>query len=278
MSHRLQDLKVYVINLDRRQDRWETVYRILKRAGFINIERVSAIDGKMIDSDQLKKIVHPSVYTSLGKVRKNHEDLGSVGAIGCYLSHYKVWKMIEVSNEPSIVVEDDLLCHPLLNEYKLSKDITPLTKYDFVLLGSFLREKHKLPQKAHSQTQGIYPYNGLFFGTHFYYLTPQGARYFSKDALPIEYQVDCYMAFKFSKDKSFRSAVHVPDMGSQFDLNMTTDIQTPRVTFASSILIKVQHEYNSLSTRKRTCVAGLILIFTVLLYILHVMLSYILKK
>lgn len=276
MSHRLQDLKVYVINLDRRPDRWETVQRSLKRAGFMNIERVSAIDGKMIDSEQLKKIVHSSVYPSLGKIRNNHEDLGSVGAVGCYLSHYKVWKMIEVSNEPSIVVEDDLLCHPLLNEYRLSKDATPLQKYDFVLLGAMLREAHRLPQQASKSTQGIYPYDGLFFGTHFYYLTPQGARYFSEDALPVKYQVDSYMAFKFSKDKSFRSAVHVPDMGSQSDLNMPTDIQTPM--FGSSILVKIQHGYKSLSTNQLTCATGLILIVIILLYLLHIMLSFILKQ
>ena len=217
----LQNLKVYVLNLDRRPDRWETASKTLKRAGFTNVERVPAIDGKLIDSQQLKKLVSPSVYSTLGKVRKNHEDLGSVGAVGCYLSHYKVWNQIIESNEPAIVVEDDVLCHPLLNEFELSKDASPLKNFDFVLLASELRERNLLPRP---NTQGVYPYHGMFFQTHFYYLTPQGAQFFASKALPIAHQVDSYMAFQIKQFPEFRSAVHLPNMATQSD--STTDIQT----------------------------------------------------
>lgn len=218
----IHDLKVYVINLDRRPDRWDLASRTLKRAGFKNIERVSAVDGKMIDSQQLKKLVTPSVYQSLGKVRKHHEDLGSVGAVGCYLSHYKVWNQIIETNQPAIIVEDDLLCHPLLNEFELAKDSSPLKNFDFVLLACEPRERNLL-QKT-NEKQGIYPYHGMFFLLHFYYLTPQGAQFFSSGALPISHQVDSYMSFKIKQYSEFKSAVHIPNMATQSD--STTDIQT----------------------------------------------------
>jgi GR25 family glycosyltransferase involved in LPS biosynthesis len=218
----LQDLRVYVINLDRRPDRWESAQKTLKKAGFKDIVRVSAVDGKLIDTDQLKRLVHPSVYNELGKIRKNHEDLGSLGAVGCYLSHLKVWTMIMERNQPAIVVEDDLECHPLFNEFQLTKNTQTLNKYDFVLLASHVREPHLL-QKT-SEKQGIVDYHGMFFLLHFYYLTPNGAKFFSKDALPIKYQVDSYMSFKIKKNTMFKSGVHKPDMAMQSDT--VTDIQT----------------------------------------------------
>jgi GR25 family glycosyltransferase involved in LPS biosynthesis len=158
----------------------------------------------------------------LGKTRENHEDLGSVGAVGCYLSHYKVWNQIIEDDQPAIIVEDDLLCHPLMDEFELAKNTAPLTQYDFILLASMVRENQLVPLQ--NKSQGIYPYHGMFFLLHFYYLTPHGAKFFSTGALPIKYQVDSFMSFKLKQDLTFRSAVHKPDMGTQSD--STTDIQT----------------------------------------------------
>jgi GR25 family glycosyltransferase involved in LPS biosynthesis len=269
----LQSLKVYVINLDRRPDRWEMTQKNLRQAGFIDIERVSAVDGKLIDSNQLNRIVDPSVVNSLGKARKNHEDLGSVGAIGCYLSHYKVWNQIIESNKPAIIVEDDLICHPLLNEFSLSKNISPLKNFDFALLASCIREPHLLPSRR--VPQGIYPYHGMFFLLHFYYITPVGARFFSYDALPIKYQVDSYMSFKIKENKDFRSGVHIPDMATQS--NLSTDIQT--IMGPGSILNMLWVKINNGSHTSTVVCSVLTLIFLfIIIYILSNILSAIESK
>ena len=222
----LQNIQVYVVNLDRRPDRWKTVSTSLRRAGFVKVERVSAIDGKLIDSNHLKNLLHPRTYDKLGKIRKTHEELGSVGAVGCSLSHYKIWSAIAASGEPALVAEDDLVCHPLLNEFYITKHPEILKEYDYVMLGNnkLIREHNLLPS-GYGKNQGIYRYNGMFFGTHFYYLTPEGARFFLRDFFPITYQVDSFMAFKLRKHSEFRAGLHYPDMGTQS--NTTTDIQTP---------------------------------------------------
>lgn len=219
----LQELKVLVINLDRRPDRWASAQKTLRKAGFKNIIRVPAVDGKLIDTDQLKQLVDPSVCEKLGKIRKKHEDLGSLGAIGCYLSHYKCWMMIMEFNEPCIVVEDDLECHPKFNDFELVKNTYPLNQYDFMLLASHVREPKLLKKTIH---KGISNYRGMFFGLHFYYLTPSGARFFAQDSLPIKYQVDSYMSFKLKETPEFRAGVHKPDLADQTD--SVTDIQTLR--------------------------------------------------
>ena len=261
----LQHIKVYVINLDRRPDRWEMAQRTLRRAGFVDIERISAVDGKMIDSNQVKKLIDPSVFNDLGKVRKNHEDLGSLGAVGCYLSHYKAWNQIYSDGKPAIVVEDDLLCHPLLGDFNVAKDTTTLRTYDFVLLASVLREENLVPPSTASQ--GIYPYHGMFFLTHFYFLTPNGAKYFINNALPMKYQVDSYMSFKIRDDKKFRSAVHIPNLANQSD--STTDIQTPMKT--SEKLMKYAnspHKIMIITITVLICIM-IIMMFCKLLNLIH---------
>jgi len=269
MAQPLQNLRVYVINLDRRPDRWEMAQKTLKRAGFTRIERVSAVDGKRIDSRQLDQLLVPDVRSRLGQTRQRHEDLGSVGAVGCYLSHYQVWNIIMESNEPAIVVEDDILCHPLLNEFHLAKNSQPLNDYDFVLLAATLREPHLLP--ADRNPQGVYPYHGLFWELHFYYLTPAGAQFFAAGALPLEFQVDSYMAFKMKKYPEFRSGVHVPNMASQSD--STTDIQTlmtANLPFSQVWIYIHRHNHSTLMCHVLYWFIGAMLFYLVAKGIQHV--------
>lgn len=239
-SKRLQSTKVYLINLDRRPDRLTSAMTTLRRAGFRDIERISAVDGKLIDSDQLKQIVDPNELKMMGKTRIAHESLGSVGAVGCYLSHYKAWSRILQSGVPGIIVEDDLICHPLINEFEISKDKTPLDNYDMVLLAANVREPECLP-KNYSEKQAINRYNGMFFLLHFYYITPEGARFFLEGAIPIKYQVDSYMSFKMKDHKEFKSAIHVPPMATQRDLR--TDIQTPMDSEKHNMIINVVNSH-----------------------------------
>ena len=63
---------VFVINLDRRKDRWEFITEQLTSVG-IEAERVSAVDGSLLDPD-------PSIGNGW-----NHK-----GVAGCALSHRKV--------------------------------------------------------------------------------------------------------------------------------------------------------------------------------------------
>jgi len=103
----------YVINLDRRQDRWTDITKIindtcLKNYNFI---RFSAIDGNKFDEDLNKhdladhKIIH--------SLKKNKISVPS-GLIGCFLSHVSVLKKIsEDSNLQDKdyvgIYEDDFL-------------------------------------------------------------------------------------------------------------------------------------------------------------------------
>lgn len=83
----------YVINLDRRQDRWADMTKIindtcLKNYNFI---RFSAIDGTKINEDL---ITHDLVDHKIINLLKENKISVSRGVIGCLLSHVSVLKKI----------------------------------------------------------------------------------------------------------------------------------------------------------------------------------------
>lgn len=221
----LKDLTVYLINLDRRPDRLSSALQTLRGAGFSKIERQSAVDGKQIDSEQIRRLVTPSAYKSLGKIRARDEDLGSVGAIGCAMSHYIVWTKVLQSNQPAIVTEDDLTLLDNLDIFEVVRDYKKMSDYDLVWLGYLsLREPHS----SNNGLAGVYPYKGMMFGMHFYYITPRAAELLISNFFPIEYQVDSYIGFEIKKNNgnnNLRVGYHYPNLSWQ--TVGITDIQTP---------------------------------------------------
>ena len=261
MSQLLNQYKLYVINLDRRHDRWIQTEQALQEKGFTNYERFSAIDGKLIDTEQMKTLVDPKVYKDLGKIRKRDEDLGSVGAVGCYLSHYKLWQQIAQTGIPAIIVEDDIEFHKNWESFSIVYDTTPLENYDVVFLGhGYLRESKLIPK---IKNNGIYPYRGMFFGLQFYYITPKAARLFLEDSLPMFYQVDSHMSYKIKDDSTFRVGAHFPSIVNQS--GSTTDIQTPKYTNAIFIYI-INTVQKTFSCPKNTFYFCALVILLILLY------------
>jgi GR25 family glycosyltransferase involved in LPS biosynthesis len=98
--------KVYVINLDHSKDRLKFISNQLIKEG-ISFERYPAINGGLLDKYKLIKE---------GKLINERI---TKGAIGCYLSHYNIWKK-ELNNGRNILVlEDDVILRKnLLKNFK----------------------------------------------------------------------------------------------------------------------------------------------------------------
>lgn len=214
----MQRLPVYAINLDRRPDRWMRCQQEINLAGFTNVTRVSGIDGKLIDMKQVEALTGVNVFDKLGQLRQSDEELGTVGAVGCYLSHMKVWQLIQDQNVPALVIEDDIK----INAGKLKEwpTLNQLAPFDFILFGYGMVNVPKS-----SMSSSLIKYKGPFTCTHFYYLTPEGAKFFLTGALPIQQQVDWYMAAKLKNIPSIPAAIHVPKLADQHQAK--TDIQIP---------------------------------------------------
>ena len=97
MVHR-SDITPYVINMKERNDRLETFEYAFKEYS-LNCRRFNAVNGKKID---VSKYTTPEVLYNIknDKIRKRHGDIPGVGAIGCALSHIKLWE--QLVNDKSI--------------------------------------------------------------------------------------------------------------------------------------------------------------------------------
>ncbi|KEG13620.1 putative glycosyl transferase-like protein [Trypanosoma grayi] len=137
----------YVLNLDRRTDRWAHVQRQISRAKLASflrppakITRVSGVDGSTLDVEALHQ---GGLITDLGYSRfllPNEEKLFGMdltrGAIGCALGHRKIWETVAAERHAcALVLEDDVEFH-----HKFSKLLPPLwakvpPDWDLVHLG-----------------------------------------------------------------------------------------------------------------------------------------------
>jgi len=104
----MQQLKTKVINLDRRNDRWEQFNEKTKNFSILNIERFSAVDGKLLgDSLELQHLFRKNPYFPKKNPFNFHRHLNN-GEKGAALSHFLIWKQIAVQSEPVLILEDDV--------------------------------------------------------------------------------------------------------------------------------------------------------------------------
>jgi GR25 family glycosyltransferase involved in LPS biosynthesis len=90
--------KIYVINLKKNTDRWDSMSKMAENAN-INITRFDAINGKELASN------HPDILKYFVKDHKLNN-----GQIGCALSHIKIWEdAIKNNYENIIIFEDDAI-------------------------------------------------------------------------------------------------------------------------------------------------------------------------
>ena len=117
--------KIFVINLIKRTERlafFSLSYNLEK-----SFEIFNAVDGKSLDISSLIKsnIIGNYGAQCLNKEREHHFQLTNEGSIGCYLSHYNLWKqLIELNDDIFLIFEDDTIFNKIsLKEinYRLSK-------------------------------------------------------------------------------------------------------------------------------------------------------------
>ena len=125
-------MKLFIINLKRRNDKLDKILDRLKEYKTLDIEVFNAIDGSQIDQIYLDKNGYKVCeYWSDPITRRQIKS----GEIGCALSHYNVWKIIKERNlEMALIVEDDATFEENFIE-KLETCIRIKDEYDIFYLG-----------------------------------------------------------------------------------------------------------------------------------------------
>ena len=97
----------YCINLKHRTDRWTAfsqqpvIQEIRKQYTF---ERFDAVAGSTLDINNDTRISLRAKRNIKDKMRRDHEDLNTAGAFGCYLSHVEIWRKVVNNPEPYAIV------------------------------------------------------------------------------------------------------------------------------------------------------------------------------
>ena len=199
-------MKGYFINLDSSVERLKTFDHRLTQLGFlricndpicwkkgtIEIERLSAVDGRLMTSVELDSCRQTQVsfwdWTT-------HQL--TPGEIGCFLSHRKFWtSMLSDEQTVSFVIEDDI---------ELSKDILDFLgdlswvpeDADFVKFNLFPTNSKKIYPIGHSVSfvkgRKVARTIGRIYGTGCYLITAKAAKLCLEKSLKMVLPVDLFM-------------------------------------------------------------------------------------
>jgi GR25 family glycosyltransferase involved in LPS biosynthesis len=183
--------KTFVINLDRRIDRWDTFSKQPVLTQFTNLQRFSAIDGLKINIMEDTRISIHTRMNIIKKYRRSDYEICTPGAIGASLSHIGIWENFLKSDEKYLVVfEDDTIIDEsvITRINKLIKDLPP--KWDMWLLG---HHRWQFEAKPLSYNPRGWLEVKNFTGAHAYILTRHGAELLLQQPFPIETHIEYYI-------------------------------------------------------------------------------------
>ncbi|MBW0148529.1 glycosyltransferase family 25 protein [Marinobacter arenosus] len=174
-----------MINIDDAKDRWEHISRQLSEMGLV-AERFAAINGR--------KQNHPLFERYDDRLRQKRKgDSLSLGQLGCFASHFLVWKRCLELGEPVIVLEDDVT---VVGE-RFGEFLDVAGKLDdrieCVRLFKNKTKHHKVFPYASYGNLAIVKYTKGPMSAMGYYLTPKGAHKLIANADEWYLAVDMYM-------------------------------------------------------------------------------------
>ena len=160
-------MKTVVINLKSRTDRLTAFSNAHPN---LDYEVFSAVDGRRVDYDKLQSLgfdvnhdwIDPLLNTPLTK-----------GEVGCFLSHWEVWKKCVEMNEPVMVLEDDAR---ITDRFSMEEIEQYLQTYSFLYLG-WKEMKTSVPIDG-KVVQPVYPYWTLA-----YVITPESAKILMNESI-----------------------------------------------------------------------------------------------
>lgn len=221
----IETIPAFCITLERRKDRWK---RFQDQSGIneLDIKPFLGVDGKIIDIRKDDRIALCTKRNILSNTRRSHEELDSVGGVGCALSHIAVWQwMVDNNQEVCLIFEDDAIvpddfkmrANKCIKESVILKDPK---KWDMWLLGGIWDNLTRITQDSKVIRVGEFV---LF---HAYIITLHGAKRLLKDVYPIHSHIDLWVSI-YSYVHNFRT-VGCTDLILKQSHKVKTDIQSEK--------------------------------------------------
>jgi GR25 family glycosyltransferase involved in LPS biosynthesis len=194
-SWSIEQIPSFCITLERRTDRWK---RFQDQPGLqgLSVKRFLGVDGKTLDPLTDNRIATLTKRNIIAHQRRSHEELDSIGGVGCALSHIAVWKwMVENRQEMCLVFEDDAMIPDdfISRANKCIRDSTVLsnpTQWEMWLLGGIWDDLSSIGNEKQNSLVRI----GAFMLGHAYVITLPCAKRFLEDVFPIHAHIDMWMS------------------------------------------------------------------------------------
>lgn len=199
----IDTIPAFCITLERRADRWK---RFQDQSGIdgLSIKRFLGVDGKTIDLKKEDRITTLTKRNILTKSRRSHEELDSIGGVGCALSHIAVWQwMVDNNQEVCLIFEDDAIVPPDFRKrandcIKNSVVLKNPKQWDVWLLGGVWDDLSSIPEEP--APSGIVRV-GSFMLFHAYVITLDCAKRLLRDVYPIHCHIDLWTSiFSYLND------------------------------------------------------------------------------
>ncbi|GAB6023776.1 hypothetical protein CHUAL_008529 [Chamberlinius hualienensis] len=189
--------EVYLINLLRRSERREKMLSMFNELG-VDVKLLDAVDGRNLNASYLDRL---GVHMLPEYLDPYHKRPLTMGEIGCFLSHYNIWKdVVENGHQMVLVFEDDIKFEPYFRK-KLATLLFEVDKlqvdWDLIYLGRkrLLEKQEPLVPGSKSIVSVEYSYWTLC-----YMISLQGARkLLMADPLSKMVPVDEYLPIMFDK-------------------------------------------------------------------------------
>ncbi|EPY21041.1 glycosyltransferase family-like protein [Strigomonas culicis] len=216
----------YVLNLDRRPDRWQHTQQELQKAKLakkfftdatpaVAVERVSGVDGCTLDPAQLHR---DGVLTDRGYERFQlplEEKLFGMdltrGAIGCALGHRAVWERIRARGQQcALVLEDDVEFHHRFSRVFADRWRQVPADWELVHLGGLdllARGRPPRPYVAEGVRRAYQGHRELTA----YVLNARGAARCLALSTPMTWQIDTHISEQLTEEEGAAPAGGVRD-------------------------------------------------------------------
>jgi glycosyl transferase family 25 len=201
----LSQIKSFVINLDRRPERWKKLLSEPDSNKIPNLQRFSAIDGSKIDIDNDSRISTYARYNIKNHTRRSHDLLDSVGGVGCALSHITLWQqLVNSKDEVYLILEDDIQLpygtwQRIEELYVANPELADLTKWDIWSVGNLRCEirptENNISKTGARSGKPEWILCREFIGLQAYFITRNGAQKLLKEAFPVQQHIDWFITY-----------------------------------------------------------------------------------
>jgi glycosyl transferase family 25 len=261
----IENIPAFCITLERRVDRWK---RFQDQSGIekLNVKRFIGVDGKTIDINKDDRVSTLTKRNILTKSRRSHEELDSVGGVGCALSHIALWQwMVDQNQEMCLVFEDDAIIPPdfvnKTNKLIQKSDLLKDPKYwDVWLMCGKWDDLSSIPNET--KKTGIIRIKAfVLFQT--YVITLDAAKRLLREVYPIHCHIDIWVSI-YSYLNDLRLVGTTDIVTTQYE-KLTTDIQTEKgcdicnvpTNYVKEYKMVTKTEWNIAKTSEFVCI-GLI--------------------